>query len=422
MFIIAYNGHPVTLRTIPLMLYTQWLGSFVKIKALFNLADQKWSKGTDIQSSDDSLAKVNHPLFDYMPDFLMTFSYALFIYVMFLSHGAIALPDLDVLKTTKLKAIKDFRIYGKNFGVIANDGRDDAPAINKMIRNAQKNSIIMLPRGVIDLYTPIYIRRSDITLKGYSKEETVIVSHLHTEDKAAIYVKGKKLKRIGTIWRSVKYKDSVIYAKLKTNNIPKWIKIREPNDTKFFNELGSVVWRRKYPYLRQEITSISSVHKNLIYLNNALSTRFSTKKSEIYALNMIENIHLENFTMKQVIEGHNIYETMGKYQNLFPSYRVDLIQYEFVANSSVSNIKLLDAGSHPLSFENVYGCTASYLEVDGSWNKGKKGNGYIKFSRTFNSKIEYSKVKNIRHLTIQWSSANNRFLKFHSSISGKGLL
>jgi len=75
-----------------------------------------------------------------------------------------------------------------------------------------------------------------------------------------------------------------------------------------------------------------------------------------------------------------------------------------------------------LVFENIYGCEASNLYINGSWNKGKKGNGYVRFSRAFNSRIDNSTIKNIRHLTIQWSSANNVFknLNMHVDINLHG--
>lgn len=409
MSIIAYNGHPVSLRTIPLMLYTQWLGSFVKIKALFHLSDQKWSKGSETQSSDDSVAKPNHPLFQYMPDYLMSFSYLFFFYIMFLSHDAIALPDIDIFKEKKALPQKEYKILAKNFGVIADDGLDDAKALNKLIQEAEDKSIILLPKGEIDLYSSVEIKRSNITIEGFSKGETTLISHLKTAQKSAIYIHGERLKKIGTLKDPVKYGQSIINVSLKKSQNLKWIKIREANTAQFLNSLNAQVWRKEYPYLRQEITSVSSIHKDLIYLNNSLTTPFNREGSQIYSLSMVENIQLKNFTIRQEIQNHSINETYGIYKNIFSDYMVNLITFEYVANSKVTNLQLINAGSHPLSFENVYGCEAEFLYVDGAWNKGKKGNGYVKFSRAFNSKISHSTIKNIRHLTIQWSSANNRF-------------
>jgi len=417
MSIIAYNGHPVSVRTIPLMLYTQWLGSLVKIKALFHLSDQKWSKGTEVQSSDDSVAKIDHPLFEYMPDYLLTLSYAIFFYIMFLSHNAIALPDIDLLKEKKNTEIqKNYIVDSKNFGVVANDNKDDSVAINKLIKSVEDGSVILLPKGQIDLYSSILISRSNISLIGISKNKTKIVSHLRTKDKAAIYVKGERLRKIAHLKRAIKYGDSVIYTTLKKNEKVGWIKIREPNDDQFLNSINSIVWRKQYPYLRQEITLVKSIHNGILYLGNSLTTTFNAKSGEIFTLKMVENIKLKNFTISQEIEGHKISESSGYYQNMFPNYRVDMIKFEYAVNSEVENVNILNAGSNALVFESVYGCSAKALYVNRAWNKGKKGNGYVRFSRAFNSQITSSTIKNIRHLTIQWSSANNLFADLNMSV------
>jgi len=422
LIIIAYNGHPVSVRTIPLMLYTQWIGSIVKIKALFNLSDQKWSKGNEVQSSDDSVAKIDHPLFDKMPDILMIFSYTFFFYIMLLSHNMIFIPDLDLLKEKTINIKKDPIITTNTYGVIANDNKDDAKIINKLIKNAKDNTTIILPNGIIDLYSPIIITRSNITIKGVSKEKTIIVSHLKTANKAAIYIKGERLKKVAYLEKNIKYGANIININKDLQTDLKWIKIREPNDKEFLNKLNSMIWRKKYPYLRQEITKVTSTHKKLLFLNNSLSTPFKANYAEIYTLNMIENIHLNSFTIRQEIANHTIQETVGIYVNLFPNYMVDMVRFEYASNSSIENVKILDAGSHPLVFENVYGCEASNLYINGSWNKGKKGNGYVRFSRAFNSRLYNSTLKNIRHLTIQWSSANNVFknLNMHVDINLHG--
>lgn len=422
MSIIAYNGHPVSIRTIPLMLYTQWVGSLVKIKALFHISDQSWSKGNETQKNDASVAKVNHPLFNFMPKYLMTLSYALFLFLLLLTHKAIALPDFDVLKNEPNIHNNSLIYFAKDYGVIANDGLDDAYALNQLIQDVPDNSIIYLPKGVLDLNSPVIIQRSNITIEGISEQETFFHSHLKTKDIAAIRVQGKILKRIGFLTRGTKYADSVIIAHFTTKKKPYWIKITQPNDARFLNSLNAQMWNKRYPYLRQEITSIDSIHNDIVFLNNALSMHFQANKAQIYALQMIENIRLKNFSISQIVPGEKIESVTAIYKNIFPDYRVNLIDFNYVAHSYVENISLINAGSHPLSFENVFESIAQNLYVNGAWNKGKKGNGYVKFSRTFSSRIQNSTIKNIRHLTIQWSSANNIFsdLKMYVDINLHG--
>ena len=45
--------------------------------------------------------------------------------------------------------------------------------------------------------------------------------------------------------------------------------------------------------------------------------------------------------------------------------------------------------------------------LDGSWNKGKGGNGYFRLSKAWNSLIQNNTMRNLRHLAVQWSASNN---------------
>jgi len=408
MGVIAFNGHPVSVRTIPLMLYTQWIGSLVKIKALFHLSDQKWSKGKEVQNSDTNVAKINHPLFNFMPDFLMAFSYIIFIYLMLLSHDAIAFPSIDIFKENDPVKTENI-INAQQYGVIVNDGKDDAKALNTIIKNAKEGDIIQLPQGTIDLFSPVIITHSNLTIQGYSKKMTKIISHLQVPNKAAILIQGKKLKKIATVTQNISYETSQINIKRIRNQDTQWILIQQPNDENFFNTLNSKIWRKKYPSLRQEITSISQQSETLILTKTLLSTPFEANKTKIFSLYMPHNITLKDFTILQVIPKHTIEEVRGIYKNLFPNYKVDLIRCEYGANIKIYNLQLYNAGRHPLVFENCYNCSAQKLTVNGAWNKGKKGNGYVRFSRTYYSELLNSHITNIRHVTLQWSSTNNRF-------------
>ena len=176
------------------------------------------------------------------------------------------------------------------------------------------------------------------------------------------------------------------------------------------NNLNSNIY-----HMNQNILTTTEI-VNLIESNLILELKNIDYKSEIYSLEMVENIVLENFTISQKILNHHIQESVGIYKNMFPSYMVDMIRFEYVASSSVNDLRILNAGSNPLVFENVYGCLGENLYINGAWNKGKKGNGYVRFSRAFYSELKKSTIKNIRHLTVQWSSANNLFSDLYMKV------
>ena len=406
---IAYNGHIVSWRSLPLMLYGQWIGSVVKIKALFNISDQKWSKGGDVQSSDDSVAKVDHPLVNFMPDFMMVGSYIFFIFVMLLSHDALALPDTDILKSSNIQKHQFFR--AENYGVIVNDDRDDAVAINKLIQKCDgiKPCKITLAEGKIDLYSSIIINKNHITLEGEGRDNSIIISHLHTKDIAAIYVKGSRGKKIGHLKESTKLNNTIAEAKIKDNTTYRYILIRTPNTDRFLHNIGSQIWRKKYPYLRQQIFQLYRYNRRakLLTLSHKIETIFPKNISEIWGLNLIEDIRLKDFTIAHDIKGKNIQSVQFVYENVYPDNMVDMIRFEYCAKVSADNIKILNSGRHPLVMENVLMAEHRNLYINGAWNKGKKGNGYVRFARTYNSTLRDSQIKNIRHITLQWSSSNN---------------
>ena len=416
MGVIAYNGHPVSIRTIPLMLYTQWVGSIVKIKALFHLSDQKWSKGNEVQNNDDSIAKIKHPLFDFLPDFLMTFSYLFFFYILLLSHDAIAFPSIDVLKEKKALSTKSKIIDAAKYGVIPNDNQDDSKALNTLIAEVEDNTTIELPAGKIDLFKPLLIQRSNITIKGVSKNKTELISHLSTPYKSAIYILGKRVKKVAMITSDIKYGDTVIGINSHKIKNLQWVLIRQANDPQFLNQLHSLKWRKKYPYLRQEITALSKATNKLLFTKSKITTPFTQNKAEVFSLKMITNINLNNFSIRQKVPNHSIDEVKYCYKNLFPNYAVDLIRVEYAAYCHLSDINIHNAGKNPLVFENAYDCFAKKLTIDGAWNKGKKAHGYVRIARTYYSSFVDSTITNIRHITLQWSSANNLLKKLNSGV------
>jgi len=70
--ILTFEGHRLSLVDIPMLLYTQWIGSIVKIYTMFHLHKQKWdSHRTDMEGN-----QKGEPFLDYLiPKMEMTLSY-----------------------------------------------------------------------------------------------------------------------------------------------------------------------------------------------------------------------------------------------------------------------------------------------------------------------------------------------------------
>lgn len=423
MTVIAFNGHPVSILTIPIMLYNQWVGSIIKIRAFFFLADQKWSKGKEKQDSSGDHVPIPGFLAKFLPRFLLVTSYTAFIFALLVTEQVLHLPDVHALppvtvaKEQKLADTKVIRAI--EHGVVGDDGKDDSRIINKLIKQAVNGTVIQLPAGQLDLASPITVSRSHISLTGSGREKTVLYSKLKTPAKAVIDVDGAFGKKLGKLSADLPVGGSVIEFADDSVAIAEGdiLLLRQPNDDQFFTEIGSRRWRKDKPIIRQSMVMVNKWQgKQLLYLDHASGISFAAKKTMLIKPDLITDVTISDLTIIQEVPGQKIEEVQYRFENLFPQYQVDLLRFNWTARCIVENVSLLQAGKHALVFDNSWGNSANGLTVIGAWNKGKKGNGYVRFARAFKCSLTDSLVKDIRHITIQWSSANNILENILSSV------
>ena len=408
--VIAFMGHPVNLRTIPLMLYNQWIGALIKIHAYFNLSNQKWSKGKSQQQKTDENLPISHPLARWMPTYSMILFYILFCGALLIAEEALKIPNLNFLRS-EAHATKYLDNNSDHQAIIPNDNKDDANAINQIIKTYRKadSLTIKLPEGVLDLYSPILIDRDNVTLEGSGTSKTFFKVHITKPYHAAILVKGNRGNRIGYLNSALKSIDSIVNVKLnKKLESGSVLLFLEPNTEKFFDEIKSWRWRRKHPAIRQTLVQVNRPStKRIVYLTRSIGSFFNPKSTLIFETNPVRNVTMEKFSIQHIIPDHKIDEAQGVYENLFPKYAIDSISFNWATNCSVKDINIINSGSNPIVFENSLRCNAERLRIEGSWNKGTKGSGYIKLSRAYFCRLSELDVKDIRHIVIQWSSSHN---------------
>ncbi len=400
MGVIAFGGHPVSFRTIPLMIYNQWMGSLVKIWVNFHLAQQRWAKGGARQ--DVSWVKISHPLAPFLPDWAMFTSTLVFLLFILVSENILAFPDLRAFLSPRSTKV----ILASDYGVLPDDGKDDAQALNNLIKRAPFGAKIKLPAGTVLLLEALKIKRSGITLEGDGPGKTILLAPPSFSHKALVEIKGKRKRLRLRLSEPVKAGSSRLRFTSQPGLSPgDLILIRRPNDEDFLARIGSLCWRRRYPYLRQEIVAVSQVEGKEVFLERALSFDYPPEVTELFLLQGVRNITLKGFTVvfrlkKRPPQPH-------VYRNLFPEKAVDLLALKNAAFVRLEDLELLYAGRHPLNLDGVYRIEVSNLRVKGAWNKGKGGFGYVRLARTFASTFSSLYVTELRHLVIQWSSAYN---------------
>ena len=401
MVVIVYHGHQVTMRSIPIMLYTQWVGAIIKIHAAFHLSDQNWSKGKSRQDAGPRrswLARL-------VPGSMMLASFAAFGFTVLVAHSALRLPDAGMFSKSGPHVI-DAAAYG----VTPGDGQDDAAALQTIIDRAGAGPMrIMLPAGQLDFFKPVVIRGNGLTLAGAGVDATRIVSHLRGSVTAVISVEGKLGPELGVLSEAVAPEATALRLDRVAPVQPgELVLVKQPNDEAFFDAIGSQQWRRTYPFLRQALLKVVSADGNLLRVEAPAGLAWTAGQARAYRVRAVQDVHLTGFTLEQRAGDRQIAEVAHRYENLLPEYAIDAISLDWTQGVTIDKIAVLAAGRHPVSIENSYGFLLRDCRLEGAWNKGDEGSGYLRIARSYRGTVSGCEVRDIRHIALQWSSAFNR--------------
>lgn len=407
---IAIHGHRVSLRTIPIMLYTHWIGSIVKIRAWHHLADQSWSKGGATQSARTAVS----PLRRIAPTGTMAMAYLAFALLILLTHSALRLPgaELFAAETTGV-------LDATKYGVRADDGRDDAGAVQTLIDKQPPGPVtVRLPAGQLDFRQPLVIRRDDVTLVGAGPDRTRIVSTIHAPQDAVIRVEGQSGKRVGRLAQPLGAQDTVLRGIDASAFAPgSLVWLKEPNDDAFLQRLGSRKWNREYPYLRQSLALVASREGDALRLAAPTGVDFEgAGRTEVLQVKPVRGLHLADFSIEQLADGRDIASVSHVYENAVPDVAVDAISLMWTQNAVIERVTVRNAGRHPLSIEQSHAFEVRDCVLDGAWNKGDQGSGYLRIARSYRGTVQGCQVRNIRHIALQWSSAFNLLRDIDSEV------
>jgi len=407
MSLFVASGHLVSIRTVPLMLYSQWIGALIKIKAFYHLSDQKWSKGgTEVQTAaSGDIAPIKYSKAHYMSPFRMYLAIGLFIFAMLTLY-----TEIIPLPSTKIISSNIGKSTIVKFVATTDDGVDDSSDLNRLIKSVEENSTIILPSGILDIYQPIVIKRDNITIVG---DNTILLSHIKGRDRAIIEIEGSRGRYIGKILQSMR---DHIHIKTRFKYQPKkgdLLLIEQKNDKEFVNGvLGSQKWYKRYPKVRSEIVEVANISKDILTIS-FYSKSMIDKYASIYKIDDISHVTLKGITIDSVYKSKPFDHI---YKNSKSDNSIDGIKIVYASHIILEDIEIYNSGSSPLIYERSYGCRGDHITIDGTINKGKKGNGYLRINKSFHTYLSYISVKNIRHIVFQWASAYNTIDHLYSEV------
>ena len=193
MLMIVFLGRPSTLKPIhfPMLLFSQWSSSLIKIWTQMNMATQNWSnRGNQSISAEGSgterLVKLSTSRFLL---FSQSFSFVVFLcWLSGLLNPTWDLAGIWLSVDSSLNPSQVQMVKAVDYGIIASDGKDDAVALQVLMDqlSPQGDVEIQLPIGEIDLFQPVQIRRSNLALKGKGIARTVLQSHIQRAQAEAV--------------------------------------------------------------------------------------------------------------------------------------------------------------------------------------------------------------------------------------------
>jgi hypothetical protein len=195
------------------------------------------------------------------------------------------------------------------------------------------------------------------------------------------------------------------------------------NSHNMYNRQGVKKGDRIRGYMRQQIFIVSAVNGKAITIDKPLEFdmytntvadgssqicgKGSTDQSKVIPLTMVRGVGLENFFLTQIVPGHSASEATYNYNNIVKEQAMHGIVFKWAADSYVKDVRTYMTGSHPIVTEFAKNLQFQDNVLEGSWNKGKGGNGYFRNSKIWDSLIQDTTTIGLRHLTLQWSASGN---------------
>ncbi|MBC7436721.1 MAG: hypothetical protein H7332_11705 [Bdellovibrionales bacterium] len=180
----------------------------------------------------------------------------------------------------------------------------------------------------------------------------------------------------------------------------------------------------EFPHLRQALLRVVAVNGAALQLEQPAGIAFSAGSSKAWQVNALTDVVLAGFTIEQRNGERRIADVAHRYDNLAPEVGVDGLALNWTAGALVEDVAVINAGRNPVSFENSLAFVLRSCTLDGAWNKGDGGSGYLRIARGYRGEVKDYQVRNIRHIALQWSSAFNHIhdvvtevdVNFHGAI------
>ncbi|WP_171814878.1 glycosyltransferase [Halothece sp. PCC 7418] len=194
--LMVFWGRPSLLKLVhlPIMLFTQWWTALIKIFTRMNLSQQKWTNRHGNNKGGKNQLSWGQQVQKKSSQFLLYTQMCSFMIFLCWQWGMIEIgQDLPSWwKTRQLTAqpIPTTVVQAIDYGIIPNDGKDDAKALQTLMNNLPATGLVevRLPLGEIELFQPLEVHRSQTLIIGEGRQGTILRSFLKPPVSAVLKV------------------------------------------------------------------------------------------------------------------------------------------------------------------------------------------------------------------------------------------
>ena len=179
---LIFRGRQSELKPIhlPILLLSQWSSALIKIWTQMNLAQQRWFNRGDRKLAAGGSVWVQQ-VTKTTSQFLLLTQVFTFGVILFSLLGILNplqdLPELWIAARPTPEASIAY-IDATQFGVIADDAKDDSVALQALIDSQPDSNLVQinLPIGQLDLFQPLMLNRSYTRLIGQGIDRTILTA------------------------------------------------------------------------------------------------------------------------------------------------------------------------------------------------------------------------------------------------------
>jgi Ca2+-binding RTX toxin-like protein len=303
-----------------------------------------------------------------------------------------------------------------------------AAQVQAAINAAPAHATIRLAAGAFNFTQTVVVDRSDITISGAGKGQTIITADSSLQGAPAIRVGAPLFTedksdpvRIAFAPEGARH---ITLAQPPALRVGDTIWIEQANDRALFDKIGDTHWREQSP-LRTALAVVTAVHGKTVVLDRDLPFTFQAAGTTVEKIHVARNVTLSDFTLR----GDYGASDPSDFSNRLPHEDGGmLLLVNTTDNAAIRHIALKNAASNAFVIAKSIDAAVDDLTVRGAHNKGSEGNGYGVWIRdVYDSDFRNLAVYDTRHalLFASYTSAagntvhvrdTNRDINFHGGL------